>query len=93
MIDPPFYAGEHLLDPAKVDQAAQGFLAGDVEHKMVGVVFAKRVIEDIRTECRLSAGLAGLGCVAFDQAGDRGRGAEGPFHHGIACQPCIQPVL
>jgi hypothetical protein len=91
-VDAPGAAREHLLDPAEVDEAARRLLAGDAQHQVVGVVLAQRVVEDVRGEGRLPAGLAQARQVALDQPGD-GRGvAEGALHHRVLREPALEPV-
>ena len=84
---------QHFLDPAKVDQPAQGLFAGDIEQEVIRFIFLQGVIQDIGAEGRLPARLTGLGGVPFDQPCDGGGGAERAFHHRIAGQPMVQPVM
>ena len=91
-VDAAADAGEHLLDPGEVDQAAHRLFAGDLQEQVVGVVFAQRVVEDVGGEGGLPPGLAAALVRAFDQARDDGGVAEGALHHGVAGEPGLEAV-
>jgi hypothetical protein len=75
MVDPVADPVQHLLDPAEIDEPAHRLVAGDLQHHVVGVVFAQRVVEDVGGKRRLPPGLAfAAGHGAVDQPRDDGRG-------------------
>jgi hypothetical protein len=58
MVDAAAGAGQHLLDPAEVDEAAHRLFPRDVEEEVAGVVLHQRVVEDVGRHGGLAAGLA-----------------------------------
>ena len=86
------HEGQRLAEAANVQEAGCGVIPCGLQQNMIGLMVAQDIIDQIRRERDLAAGLFLSRKAPLDQSGNHGTIAKSPLHEVTFSQPGIEII-